>query len=63
MGTIESGKITIEYDVLVPRKEYEKLLRESEQLAIIKRYIEVSTYPSVDDIRITLGIERKENEK
>lgn len=62
MGTTESGKITIEYDVLVPRKEYEKFLRESEQLAIIKRYIEEREFPSAEDIRLILGVERKEKE-
>ena len=57
-----SGGATIEISV----EEYNGLVRDSEQLAIIKRYIEEGEYASVSDIKLILGIKesvRKENEE
>lgn len=42
--------------VEVPRSEYEKLVRESEQLAVIKNVLMNSKYPSTEEIKIILDL-------
>lgn len=47
--------------VTIPQKEYEKLVRENEQIGIIKRLLAKSEYISTGDLRVILNVE-KENE-
>jgi len=48
--------------VSVPKSEYEELVRDSEQLAIVKNVIANSKYVSTDDLKIILDIERGDDE-
>lgn len=58
MANAEIGNVTGGY-ILLYKTEYEKLLRESERLAMARRYIERSEYASTDDIKIIICDERK----
>lgn len=44
--------------VTISKTEYEKLIKKSEQVEIIKRMCE-RPYLSDDDVRVVLGIEKK----
>ena len=49
--------------VTISKNEYENLVRDSEQLAIVKNYVEKQEYISTKDIKVLLEIEEKEGEK
>lgn len=42
--------------VNVPKNEYEDLVRDSEILSTIERYVQESTYVSTETLKIILGI-------
>ena len=46
--------------VEVPKDEYEELVRNSEKIDTIKRFITANTYVAAKDIAILLGIENEE---
>lgn len=48
--------------VTVTNREYEKLIRESEQLATVKKLLEANDYVSSGDLRTILDIKEKEKE-
>ena len=48
--------------VTVPKNEYERLVRDSEQLSIITNYVERSEYISHKELKILLDITQKEIE-
>ena len=50
-----SGGIVVE----VSREEYENLIRDSEMLAIIKRFAEANAYLNTSDIKTILNIKRE----
>lgn len=50
-----TGGVVVE----VPKEEYEQLLRESERLAMVRRYLERSEYPSTYDIKLIVFEERE----
>lgn len=43
------------YEVTIPKNEYNKLVRESEKLAIIRDIVEENSYFSSDTIKKVLG--------
>lgn len=49
--------------VTIPIKEYETLIRESEQVAIIKGLLVKSEYISTGDLRVILNVEKPEEGK
>lgn len=49
--------------VTVPKTEYEELVRDSERIDAVNRYINATKYPCTDDIKALLCIEKKEEIK
>ena len=49
---IMSGGVAVEVD----KNEYEKLVRDSEKIAAVKRFIESSDYPTIKEISAILDI-------
>lgn len=47
----------------IPKCEYEKLIRESEQLTIVKKLLEKNDYVSSGDLRTILDIKEKEKKE
>lgn len=52
---IEFGKVEIS------KSEYVELLKQSERLEALKRYVAVNTYLDEKDVMAILGVETKEN--
>lgn len=60
MANIKDVFITVE----VPKIEYETLIRESEQIAMIRNMLQKNRYVSTDDLKAILNIsEKKEGEE
>lgn len=55
-------KVTADNLIAIPREEYNELVRASEKIAAVERFINESTYTSEKDIMIILGIKKKEKE-
>lgn len=49
--------------VEVPRTEYTKLIRESEQLDMVRRLLKKNKYVSIEDLKIILCVEDEEAPK
>lgn len=49
--------------VEIPKAEYETLIRESEQVAVIKGLLVKSEYVSTGDLRVILNVEKLEEGK
>ena len=55
-------KTTADNMIEIPREEYNELVRASEKIAAVERFINESAYTSEKDILIILGIKKKEKE-
>ena len=54
--TMTQGITDVFTTVNVPKPEYEDLVRDSEQLAIVKNLLGSGRYVSTDDLKIILGL-------
>lgn len=54
-----NGITDIVATVTVPKTEYEYLVRESERLAILERYVKNGKYTTLDDVKTILGVGEK----
>lgn len=58
-----AGLTDIIATVTVPKPEYETLIRESEQIDIIKSMLRKNEYVSTGDLRVILNVEKPEEGK
>lgn len=44
--------------IIISKAEYEDYIETQTRLEIVKEYIQIDSYPSVDTIRVMLGIDK-----
>lgn len=62
MATL-NGLTDVVATVMVPKPEYEDLIRESNTLRIIENYISTETFPSINTVKCLLGLETESEDK
>ena len=58
-----NGVTDVVSTVMVPKPEYEELIRESNTLGIVENYISTEAFPSIKTVKCLLGLKTESEDK